>query len=129
MFYFFYKKKKKVFVINVQQLSPIFVMFRQFSSSGPRSGERSWARAEGTGKASKTKGPVHENTCEIVSKTQRSEADCVPWGGFAPHGRHSSSHLRFAHDLAGVFVHWALGLGGLAGALGTRPAALPQHSA
>ena len=31
--------------------------------------------------------------------------------GFAPQGNHSSSPLRFDHDLAGVFVHWALGLG------------------
>ena len=50
-------------------------------------------------------------------------------GGLRPQGRHSSSSLRFAHDLASVFVHWALGLGGLAGALGARPAALPQKSA
>ena len=27
------------------------------------------------------------------------------------------------------FVHWALGLGGLAGALGARPAALPEKGA
>ena len=38
---------------------------------GALSGERSQAQAEGTGKASKTKGPVHENTCKIVGKTQR----------------------------------------------------------
>ena len=47
-------------------------------------GERSRARAEGTGKASKTKGPVHKNTCKIVGTTQRSEADCVPWGASPP---------------------------------------------
>ena len=92
-------------------------------------GERSRARAEGTSKASKTKGPLHENTCKIVGKTQRSEADCVPWGASPPQGRHSSSPLRFADDLASVFVHWALGLGGLAGALGARPAALSHTRA
>ena len=49
-------------------------------------------------------------------------------GGRSP-PRHTISFapLRFAHDLASVFAHWALGLGGLAGALGARPAALPHE--
>ena len=52
----------------------------------------------------------------------------IALGGEAP-PRHTISFapLRFAHDLASVFVHWALGLGGLAGALGARPAALPHQ--
>ena len=51
-------------------------------------------------------------------------------GGRSP-PRHTVSFapLRFAHDLASVFVHWALGLGGLAGALGARPAALSHTRA
>ena len=52
---------------------------------------------------------------------ERSRA-CAEGTSFAPQGRLSSSPLSFAHDLASVFVHWALGLGGLAGALGALPA-------
>ena len=48
-------------------------------------------------------------------------------GGEAPQGTQSASLLCFLpHDLAGAFVHWALGLGGLVGALGARPAALSR---
>ena len=47
-------------------------------------------------------------------------------GGEAPKTHNQLRSSAFCPRFASVFVHWALGLGGLAGALGARPAAL-QH--
>ena len=89
-------------------------------------GERSRARAEGTGKDCQTKGPVHENTCKSWAK-RRGAKLIVCLGGLRPPRQTFFISSAFCPRLAGVFVHWALGLGGLASALGARPAALTER--
>ena len=42
-------------------------------------GERSWARAEGSGKASKTKSTAQDDNCKSCAK-RRGDAECLPWG-------------------------------------------------
>ena len=72
-------------------------------------------------------GPRARKHLQIVGKTQRSETDCVPWGASPPKADILHLLCVLPHDLVGVFVHWALGLRGFAGALGARPAALPHE--